>query len=133
MRESDVKLCDGRHWSVRRRSRRSLSPSERYSRGGRGPAWEAEIGGDRDDWFVVRSRKRKTMLPEDRGRDRSRFPDRRGSKVKARDYYRFRSEDEDRLLRPRSRVRAEQHGCVLMAAQKRLLAEWLQLSSKAMR
>ena len=107
MRESDMNFRDGRHWFVRRRSRRSLSLGERYSRGGRGPAWEAEIGGDRDDWSVVRSRKRKAMLPEDRGRDRSRFPDRRGGKDKDRDYYRFPSEDEVWLLRSRSRGRAE--------------------------
>lgn len=53
--------------------RRSFSSAERYTEGEQGPARVAEIrGGDRGDWSVVRSRKRKATEPDHRGQDRSR-------------------------------------------------------------
>lgn len=64
--------------------------------GDRGPAWEADIGGDRGDWSVVRSRKRKATQPEDRGRDRSRGSERFGGRVQSKGLGRQVSRTDDR-------------------------------------
>jgi len=45
---------------------------------GQGPARVAEIRGDKGDWYVVQSRKRKATEPEFRGHDRSRELARQG-------------------------------------------------------
>jgi len=71
-------------------------------RGDRGPTWEAEIGGDRGDRSVVRSRKRKAMQLEDRRRDMSKV-----SEVKGFD--RRYCEDDDMVGRRQARVYAEDH------------------------
>jgi len=52
---------------------------KRGSLGGKGvQPGRQKLGGDRGDWTVVRSRKRKATQPEDRGRDRSRVSEQRG-------------------------------------------------------
>ena len=73
----------GHPWNSHGPPHRSFSPAKRFLGGGggeRGPARVAESGGDRGDWAVVRSRKRKATEPDLRGRDWSRGSgDRRGT------------------------------------------------------
>jgi len=72
--------------------------------GERGSAWVAENGGDRGDWSVVRSRKRKVTQPEDRGRDRSRVSERHGGLVQLRRKAQRDYRTDDREARRSTRV-----------------------------
>jgi len=109
VRESFERPCGGHH-SVRWQSHRSPSPVERYTRGDRGPAWVAENGGDRGVWSVIRSRKRKTMQPDDQGRDGSRVLERHGGLVRNRIYGQQVSQDDNRDDRRFPRVLTVQKG-----------------------
>jgi len=68
----------------------------------------AEIGGDKGDWTMVRSRKRKAMQPEARRRDRSRALERHGGTVQARVRDRRDFVDSDRYQRYYSGTRQYQ-------------------------
>jgi hypothetical protein len=65
----------GNLWASHRQPRRSYSPAKIHYGGVRVPARVAEIGVERGNWTVVRSRKRKATELDRRGRDRSRGSD----------------------------------------------------------
>ena len=84
--------------------RRSLSPAEIFT-GGQGSSHSGRKGGNRGDWSVVRSRKRKATQPETERRDKSTISERRGGTVQDRVRYRRATEDYDSHSRHQSRSR----------------------------
>jgi RNA recognition motif-containing protein len=85
--------------------RRNFSPAERIIGRDWGPARVADIGGDRGDWSVVRSRKRKATEQEYRGQDRSRVPDWHRGKGSGNDKVRL--YDSDRVSKTQLRFPQE--------------------------
>ena len=116
MRETRVRerWSGGPSRALLRQPRRSFSLVERHYWGGWGPARVAENGGDREDWSVVRSRKRKATKHEFRGRDRARIPNWHGGQVTG--YGMGRLHDSDRVSKaqlrfnPVGRVEADRRG-----------------------
>jgi len=98
MREYREVLSGGRPRANLGQLRRSLSQAKIYLEGVRGPARVAEIGGDRGDWTVVRSRKRKATQPEAGRRDRSRVSERQGEAVRVRDKRGYGDSDRETRL-----------------------------------
>jgi len=87
----------GNPWASHRQPRRSYSTAERHHGGDRGPARVADIGEVRENWTVVRSRKRKATELERRGRDRSKGSgDQRGAAI---GYGQHRLQGSDRGLK----------------------------------
>jgi len=69
----------------------------------------AENGGDRGDWSVVRSRKKKATQPEDQRRDRSRVSERHGGLVQHRGNAQRSYGTDGREVRRSTRASREQH------------------------
>lgn len=99
MPEKEERVRGGRPKFSRWQPCRSLSPVERYTGGDRGPAWEAEIGGDRGDLSVVRSRKRKATQPDDRGQDMFWDSERQEGRVQGKDFARQHYWEDNRIAR----------------------------------
>lgn len=82
---------------------------QRDTLGDRGPAWVAENGGDRGDWSVVRSRKRKATQLEDRGRNSSRFSGQHEGSAWDKGYTLYSVMVENRVSRQGNKVWSDPH------------------------